>query len=333
MFRSKRIAIDLGTANTVVMLESGEIVVQEPTVVAYSTNDRKILAVGLEAKEMLGKVPSGIEAHRPLKDGGIANYRATEAMLKRFIQKAVGKHNFFKPEVIISVPAGISSVEERAVIQALDAAGVSKSYLLPEPIAAALGAELPVYESAGNMIVNMGGGTIEIAVLSMNGIVSYASKRGAGDALNEAIIKLMRKKYELIIGEQMAEKIKIQIGTAVETIDPLEMEVKGSSAKNGLPERVIIDSNQLQAALKPVLTEIILAVKNVLEKTPPELTSDIIDRGIVLSGGTAQLRKLDELMVKAVGVPALVVDDPLLCVVRGLRIALQNTEQLKRSFK
>jgi rod shape-determining protein MreB len=333
MFRSKRIAIDLGTANTVVMLEDGTVVVQEPTVVAYSLPDHKILAVGLEAKQMLGKVPEGIKASRPMRDGGIANYRATEAMLKRFIQKAIGDRNFLKPEVIISVPAGITSVEERAVIQALAAAGVGKSYLLPEPIAAALGAELPIHESAGNMIVNLGGGTAEIAVLSMNGIVNHSSKRGAGDAINSAVVRHLRKQYNLVIGEQMAERIKFEIGSAVELGQPLKMEVKGSDASTGMPRSIDFDSNQLVTGIRPVLTEIVSEVIAVLEKTHPELTSDIIDRGIVLSGGTALLRNFDELMAKAVGVPTHVADEPLLCVVRGLNLALRNIDILKRSFK
>ncbi len=333
MLRSKRIAIDLGTANTVVMLDNRQIVVREPTVVAYSKVDRKILAVGQEAKEMLGKVPEGVEASRPMQSGAIANYRATEALLKRFMQKAVGRNSFLKPEVIISVPAGITSVEERAVLQALNASGAGRVYLLPEPIAAAIGANLPIHESTGNMIVNLGGGTAEVAVLSLNGIVSYVSKRGSGDALNEAIQKYVKKKHGINIGELTAEQIKIRIGSAVEERKPIYMEVKGSNSKSGMPEMVTLDSNQICEAIRPVLIQIVMSAKDVLEKTPPELASDIIDRGIVLSGGTALLRNIDDLMVTALGVPAHVVDEPLDCVVRGLGFALENLDQLKRSMR
>jgi len=333
MFRSKRVAIDLGTTNTIVMVQDKGIVLQEPTVVAVSPSERKIIAVGQEAKEMLGKVPENIEARRPLRSGGIANYLIAEAMLKRFLEKALGRVRLNRPEVIISVPAGLTSVEERAVIQALNAAGAGKIYLLPEPIAAAIGANLPINTSSGNMIVNLGGGTAEIAIISLNGIVTYESKRGSGDAINEAIMNYVRKQHGLLIGEQMAEKIKIEIGSAVPLPQPLEMEVRGRNLKTGLPDTIKLNSNDVVESIKTVLSEIIYSVRNVLEKTPPELASDIIDRGIVLSGGTSMLRKIDELFTKAIGVPAHVVDEPLLCVVKGLTIALQNVDALKRSFK
>ncbi len=333
MFRSKRVAIDLGTTNTLVMVQDRGIVLQEPTVVAVSPSERKIIAVGQEAKEMLGKVPENIEARRPLKSGGIANYLVAEAMLKRFLEKSLGKIRFSRPEVIISVPAGLTSVEERAVIQALNAAGAGKIYLLPEPIAAAIGANLPINTSSGNMIVNLGGGTAEIAVISLNGIVTYESKRGSGDAINDAIINYMRKQHGLLIGELMAERIKIEIGSAVPLAQPLEMDVRGRNLKTGLPDTVVLNSNDVVDPIKSVLTEIIYSVRAVLEKTPPELASDIIDRGIVLSGGTSMLRKIDELFTKAIGVPAHVVDEPLLCVVKGLSVALENVDSLKRSFK
>ncbi len=333
MFGTKKIALDLGTANTVILIQGQGVVLQEPTVAAVSPRERKIIAVGAEAKEMLGKVPENLEARRPLKSGGIANYLIAEAMLKKFLHKSLGKIRISRPEIIVSIPAGINSVEERAVVQALNAAGAGKIYLLPEPIAAAIGAGLPIHTSAGNMIANLGGGTAEVAVLSLNGIVTYDSRRGAGDAINEAIQAFMKKQYDLLIGEQMAEKIKLEIGSALQMEAPLTMEVRGRSLRKGLPEIITINSNDLVDAIRPVLLGIVQSIKNVLEKTPPELAADILDRGIVLSGGTAMLRNLDVLITKATGVPAHVVEDPLLCVVRGLAKALENVEELKRSMR
>jgi rod shape-determining protein MreB len=330
---SKKIAIDLGTTNTRVHIQGRGIVLQEPTVVAISSKEHRVIAVGREAREMLGKVPEGIEARHPLISGGIANYRAAEALLKRFLDKSLGKIRLNKPEIIISVPAGITSVEERAIIQVLTSAGAGKIYLLPEPIAAAIGAGLPINTSSGNMIVNIGGGTAEIAILSLNGIVTYQSKRGAGDAVDNAIIGYMRKQYDLLIGEQMAETVKFEIGSALPLSEDLSLEVRGRNLKTGLPDSVMVTSNELADAIKYILLEIVSSIKVVLENTPPELASDIIDRGIVLSGGTALLRKVDELLTKATGVPVHVVEEPLLCVVKGLATALDNVEELKRSFK
>jgi rod shape-determining protein MreB len=330
---STRLAIDLGTANTVVILQGKGVVIQEPTVVAVSPTEKRVVAVGSEAKEMLGRVPQGIEARRPLQQGTIASYRMTEALLKRFLNKALGSFRLFKPEVIISVPAGVTSVEERAVIQALTAAGAGRIYLLPEPIAAAIGAQMPIHTSAGNLIVNMGGGTSEIAVISLNGIVQAKSERIAGDALNEAIIDHFRRNHKLAIGEPTAENIKITIGDAIETKHPLTMEVKGRSLQSGLPESQEIDSNEIAKVLRPNLNKIITAVHDVLSKTPPELAADIIDNGIVLSGGTALLRNIDLLFTKALGVPAHIVDEPLFCVVRGLSAALDNIDILKRNLR
>lgn len=332
MFRSKKVAIDLGTANTVVMV-NGQVELEEPTVVAYDKEDRKILAVGLEAKEMIGKVPDGVIASRPMRSGGIANYRATEALLKRFIHKTIGKGSLVRPEVIISTPAGVTSVEERAVIQALSAAGAGKAFLLPEPIAAAIGAELPIHTSSGNMIMNMGGGTAEIAVLSLNGLVSFQSKRGAGDALNESIQAYTKKRLGIELGELMAEQVKMQIGSAIEMRSPDKMEITGINTRTGMPDSMEIDSNQVYEAMKPVLKDVLLSARKVLQDTPPGLASDIIERGIVLSGGTALLRNFDDLVVKALGVPAYVIDEPLQCVVRGLTYASENTELLRRSMK
>jgi len=329
----KRIGLDLGTSNTLVFVEGKGIVIEEPTVVAVSIEDRNVLAIGTEAKEMIGKVPDNIIAKRPLKEGVIASYKLTEALLKYFINKAIGKVRLFKPEIMISVPAGITTVEERAVIEAAMSAGAGNVYLLPEPIAAAIGAKLPINTSAGNMIVNMGGGTTEIAVISMNGIVSFDSVRIAGDALNEAIINFIRKEYGLLIGEQMAEKVKIAIGTATPLKDPIETEIKGRDASTGMPKSMILNSNDLVDALSPVLKRILSAIRGVLERTPPELASDVIDRGMVLSGGTSQLRNIDDLFTKAIGVPAHVVDEPLYCVVNGTADALKHLDVIRRSLR
>ncbi|MDD3647252.1 MAG: rod shape-determining protein [Candidatus Dojkabacteria bacterium] len=329
----KRIGLDLGTSNSLVFVEGRGIVINEPTVVAVSVEDRKVLAIGTEAKEMIGKVPENIIAKRPLREGVIASYRLTEALLKYFMNKAIGRVRILKPEVMISVPAGITTVEERAVIEAALSAGAGKVYLLPEPIAAAIGAKLPINTSAGNMIVNMGGGTTEIGVISMNGIVSYESVRIAGDGLNEAIISHVRKDKGLLIGEQMAEKIKIAVGSATKMEKPLEVQIKGRDASTGMPRSMIVNSNDVVEAVTPILKQILVSIRGVLEKTPPELSSDIIDRGMVLSGGTSQLRNIDELFTKAIGVPAHVVDDPLFCVVKGTASALQHLEVIRRSLK
>ncbi len=330
---AKKIAIDLGTANSLVLVQGKGIVVREPTVVAVSLDDRKVVAVGEDAKNMLGKVPGNIVAKRPLRQGVIASYRLTEALLKSLLNKAIGKSRFFKPDVMISVPAGLTSVEERAVIEAAASAGAGRIYLIPEPIAAAIGAQLPISTSTGNMIVNMGGGTSEIAVISMNGIVTFESKRIAGDALTEAIIAYMRKSRSTVIGEQMAEKIKIEIGSAIELEKPKEMEVRGRDVNSGLPVTVMVNSNEIHNAVRSVLNQIIYAIKTVLEKTPPELASDIIDRGMVLSGGTAMFSNLDTLFTRATGVPAHVVEEPLDAVVSGVAEALKHIDVIKGSLK
>lgn len=329
----KRIGLDLGTSNTLVFVEGKGVVINEPTVVAISVEDRKVLSIGQEAKEMIGKVPENIVAKRPLQEGVIASYRLTEALLKYFINKAIGKVRIFKPEVMISVPAGITTVEERAVIEAAISSGAGNVYLLPEPIAAAIGAKLPINTSAGNMIVNMGGGTTEIAVISLNGIVSFESLRISGDGLNDAIVSYIRKEHGLLIGDQMAEKMKISIGSATLLESPIETEIKGRDTSTGMPKSMIINSNDLVDALTPVLKQILSAIRRVLEKTPPELASDVIDRGMVLSGGTSLLRNIDDLFTKAIGVPAHVVDEPLLCVVHGTSEALNHLDVIRRSLK
>jgi len=330
---SKRLGIDLGTANSIVFLDGKGIVLEEPTVVAVTVDDGQILAVGKDAKNMLGKTPGNIIAKRPLKQGVIASYRITEAMLRHFINKTLGYSRLFKPEVIISVPAGVTSVEERAVLEATISAGAKRAYLIPEPLAAAIGAQLPIASSAGNLIVNMGGGTAEIAVISLNGIVTSDSVRVAGDAINEAIVAYVRKKHGLLIGEQSAEQVKIKIGSALPLDKPLLMEVRGRDVTTGMPRSMMMDSNDTTEAIRPVLNQIIFAIKGVLEKTPPELASDIIDRGMVLSGGTALLRNIDMLFTKSTGVPAHVVEDPLHCVVRGTGEAIEHLDILIRSMK
>jgi rod shape-determining protein MreB len=330
---ARKIAIDLGTANSFVLIKGKGIVLSEPTVVAVSLDDKKVLAIGNEAKEMLGKVPGNIVARRPLKQGVIASYKLTEALLKALLTKTAGANRFFKPEVMISVPAGLTSVEERAVVEAAVAAGAGKVYLIPEPIAASVGAELPISTSTGNMIVNMGGGTSEIAVISLNGIVTFQSKRVAGDAINDALMAYIRREFGLLIGEQMAEKIKMNIGSATKIKSPAEMEIRGRDANTSLPTAIVINSNDIVDPIQSVLMEIVTAVKEVMEETPPELASDIIDRGMVLSGGTAALANIDELFTSETGVPAHIVDKPLYAVIRGLGKALDHIDILKRSLK
>ncbi len=328
----KKLGIDLGTANSVVFVQGEGIVFVEPTVVAIDVNNFTVIAVGTEAKEMIGKTPENIVAKRPLRNGVIADSRVTEALLRYFFDKALGKARFFKPDVVISVPAGITSVEERAVLKAANAVGARNVTLLPEPLLAALGAEMPINTSSGNMIINMGGGTTEVAVISLDGVVEFESLRVAGDAINEAIISYMRKKKGLLIGEQTAEKIKIKIGSALEVKDPRQMEVRGRDVGGGMPKSIVVDSNDIAKAVEWPLRNIIKSIQAVLEKTPPELSADIIDRGMVMSGGTSLLRNLDKLFSRATGVPSHVADDPLFCVAKGTGIALDLIETGTRKF-
>lgn len=328
----KKIGIDLGTANSVVFVQGEGIAFVEPTVVAIDVNTFKVIAVGSEAKKMIGKTPDNIVAKRPLKNGVIADSRITEALLKYFFNKSLGKSRFFKPDVVISVPAGITSVEQRAVVKAATNAGAREITMLPEPLLAALGAGLPIETSSGNMIVNLGGGTAEIAVMSLDGIVEYDSLRIAGDAINEAIINYMKKKKGVLIGEQTAENIKIRIGSAIEIKNPKSMEVRGRDFGAGLPKAITVDSNDVAAAVKRPLLSIINSIKGVLEKTPPELSADIMDRGIAMSGGTSKLRNLDKLFAKAIGVPAYVADEPMYCVAKGTGIALELMASGERVF-
>lgn len=328
----KKIAIDLGTANSVVYLSGKGIVLREPTVVAVSVDDDKIVAVGEEARVMLGKTPDSIVASRPLKSGVIADYRTTEALLRYFISKAVGNSRLVKPDVIISIPGGATSVEARAVLEAAYSAGAKTAYLVPEPLAAAIGAGLPVSEPSGNMIVNIGGGTTEIAIVSLYGMVVFDSVRIGGNTLDEAISQYVRRKYNLVIGDNTAERVKIDIGTALPTSKDKSIEVKGRDSVTGFPRTISISSSEIMAVFAHPLNQIGTGIKNVLERTPPELSSDIIDKGIVLSGGTALLNNLDKYITNYTGVPSHIADDPLLCVVKGLGKALENFDIFSRSM-
>lgn len=328
----KELGIDLGTVNVLVNVVGRGIVLQEPSVVAISSEEYKIVAVGEEAKAMLGRTPEAIEVIRPLRDGVIADYRVTQRMLQYFIGKAAGGVSLFKPRVMISVPYGVTSVEKRAVREAALEAGASRAHLIPEPLAGALGAGLPISTASGNMIVDMGGGASEAAVISVNGIVVANSVRVAGLRMDEAIAGYIRRKYNLMIGQPTAEQIKIRIGSALPLEDDLEMEVQGRDQVAGLPRTITITSEEVTEALTEPLAAVIGVVKGVLEKTPPELSSDIIDRGMVMVGGTAMLRKIDELLTRETGVPAYVADAPIACVSLGAGKALEQYELLRRTI-
>lgn len=328
---SKKIGIDLGTTNTVVFIPKKGIVINEPSVVAISILDNKIISVGNLAKEMLGRTPDSIIVSRPLVDGAIADYRVTEAMLKYFIKKAGGFLSFVKPEVLISVPAGITSTEKRAVIEAALNAGAKAIYLVKEPVLAAIGAKIPINNPTGNMILNIGGGTTELAVISLGGIVTWSSVRIGGNKLDQAIVEYIKKHHGLAIGERTAELIKINIGSAVTQVQEEKISIKGRDLTTGYPKTIEITSNEITQAISEHLGEIVQIIKNVLEVTPPELCSDIMDRGIVVSGGGAQLKNISTLITRVTGVPARVADDPLFCVARGTGIVLSNLDSYKRN--
>ena len=328
----KRIGIDLGTANTLVHLPNRGIIINEPSVVAISKIDKSILAVGDEAKEMLGRTPDTIVAKRPLKDGVIADYKTTEAMLRYFISKAIGGFRIFRPEVMVSVPAGITSTEKRAVIDATMTAGAKAAYIIKEPVAAAIGANVPIGSASGHMIIDMGGGTSEMAVISLGGIVANTSVRVAGNKFDQATSAYIRKKYNLAIGERTSEEIKIKVGSALFLEKKLFTDIRGRDMITGLPRMITITSDDVTNAIQEELEEIINALKSVLHDTPPELSADVMDKGMVLAGGSSLLRNVDKLFSQATGVPAYVADDPLLCVVRGTGIALDNLESYKRSI-
>ncbi len=328
----RKIGIDLGTANTLVFLPGKGVVVNEPSVVAISLTDNAVLAVGNEAKEMLGRTPDTIAASRPMKDGVIADYRITEAMLKYFINKVSGRVRLVRPEVMISIPAGVTSTERRAVIDAAVRAGAKTAYVVKEPVLAAIGAGIPINAAAGNMIIDIGGGTSEVAIISLGGIVAATSARVGGNKLDIAISDHIKRKYSLAIGERTAEEVKIKIGSAIAQVKEDYMEVRGRDLTGGLPKTVRISSNEVTEALQDELREIINAVKKVLQETPPELAADIMDKGMVLSGGGAMLRHMDQLITKTIEVPCYVAEDPLFCVIKGIGIALDNLEVYKRTI-
>ena len=328
----RKIGIDLGTTFTLVHLPKRGIVINEPSVVAISVIDKKILAVGDEAKEMLGRTPETIVARRPLKDGVIADYRTTEAMLRYFINKALGGLKLFRPEVMVAVPAGITSTERRAVIDATIAAGARAAYIIKEPIAAAIGADIPIGSASGHMVVDIGGGTAETAVISLGGIVASTSVRIGGNKFDLALQEHIRKKYNLAIGERTSEDIKIKIGSALFLEKKLEMEVRGRDMVSGLPRTITVSSDDVTEAVQDELQGILEAVKAVLRKTPPELSADVIDKGMILSGGSSLLRNVDQLFTRATGVNAYIADEALLCVAKGTGVALDNLDLYKRSI-
>lgn len=355
---TKRIGIDLGTANSLVWVAGVGVVLNEPTVVAVTAEDNRVVAVGNEAKEMLGRTPGNIVATRPMRDGVIADYRITESMLAYFINRTAGGNRFFKPEVMICVPTGVTQVERRAVMDATLSAGAKVVYIIEEPLASAIGAKIPIAQASGNMIVDIGGGSTEAAVLSLGGVVVHKSARVAGNKIDEAIAQYLKRTYNLIIGERMAEAIKTTIGDAMEEEDgkterpaslsdsktegqenqssalmrASSMEVRGRDAVSGLPRMIVLTRKEVTTAIMPTLQQIITAVKSVLENTPPELAADIIDKGIVMAGGTSLLTNFDKLMTKETGVVCHVAEEPLLCVVRGTGVAIENIGLYKRSI-
>lgn len=329
---ARRIGIDLGTTNVLVYVVGKGIVLNEPSVVALSTKSGRVLAVGREALEMLGRNPDTIEVVRPMRNGVIADYVVTECMLDYFIRRVSGWLRFLKPEVMVTIPAGATTVEMRAVRDAALQAGARTVHLIREPLAASIGANVPIAEPSGNMVVGIGGGTTEVAIISLNGIVVCNSIRVAGNRLDEAIQAYIKRKYNLLIGERTAEEVKIQIGSALILDPPLKMSVRGRDQVSGLPRNIEVSSTEVTEAMTEPLQQILDAIRSVLVETPPELASDIIDRGIVLTGGTALLRQLDRLMTQAAGVPCYVADHPLQCVVVGTGLALQHMELLRDSL-
>ena len=327
---SKDMGIDLGTANTLVSMRGKGIVLREPSVVAIQRDTGEILAVGEEAKKMLGRTPGNIVAIRPLKDGVIADFDTTQAMLKYFIQKATGGFSFFRPRVVVGVPSGVTEVERRAVIDATIQAGAREAYLIEEPMAAAIGAGLPVHDPTGNMVVDIGGGTTEVAVISLGGIVSSRSIRIGGDELDEAIIQYMKRTYNLLIGERTAESVKMTIGSAMPSPEEESMDIRGRDLVTGLPKTLPVSVREIELALSEPVSAIVDAVKVTLEKTPPELSADIMDRGIVMTGGGSQLRRLDKLLTKETGMPVIVAEDALDCVAKGTGIVAEDLETMKR---
>ncbi|OGZ73562.1 MAG: rod shape-determining protein [Candidatus Staskawiczbacteria bacterium RIFCSPLOWO2_01_FULL_38_12b] len=327
---NNRIAIDLGTCNSLVYVRGKGIVLNEPSVVAISLSDNKILAVGENAKEMIGRTPSDIKVYRPLKDGVIADYKVTQAMMRYFIKKTTSHFKIFKPELVISVPAGITSTERRAVIEAALSAGARQAFVAKEPILAAIGAGIPINSCSGHMIIDIGGGTSEVAVISLGGIVTSHSVRVAGDKIDLAIAEYIKKKYNLAIGTQSAEEIKIKVGTALLQKELRFMEIQGRDLILGLPRNIKISNNEVCEAISDVLAEIIQAAKHVLSETPPELSADIMNKGIIMAGGGALLPKINELVAQSTGVPCFIADEPLFCVIRGTGTVLEHLDEYKK---
>lgn len=332
MFFLKKIGIDLGTCNSLVFLPKKGTVLNEPSVVAVSLDENRILAVGLEAKEMVGRTPDTIKVYRPLRDGVIADYRVTQAMLKHFINKTRSRWSFLKPELMIAVPAGSSSTEKRAVVEAGMAAGAKQVFIAKEPILAAIGAGIPINTCSGHLIIDIGGGTTEVAVISLGGIVNWSSIRIAGDKIDFDISDYIKKKHNLAIGDQTAEEIKIKIGTAIPEKEEKVFEIRGRDLIAGLPRTIKISSNETAEAISDTLSDIIQVIKQVLKETPPELSADIMDKGMILSGGGALLRNIDELITHSTGVPCFVAEDPLLCVAKGTGVVIENLEFYKKSI-
>ena len=329
MFNAK-IAIDLGTCNSLVYVQGKGIVLQEPSVVAVSLTDNRILAIGENAKEMIGRTPADIKVYRPLKDGVIADYKVTQAMLRYFITKTASNFKLFKPELVISVPAGITSTERRAVIEAAMSSGAKEAFVAKEPILAAIGAGIPINSCSGHMIIDIGGGTSEVAVISLGGIVTVHSVRVAGDKIDTAITEYIKKKYNLAIGTQSAEEIKIKVGTALPQKELNYLEVQGRDLILGLPRNIKISNNEVCEAISDVLAEIIQVAKQVLSETPPELSADIMNKGIIMAGGGAMLPKINELVAQSTGVPCFIAEEPLFCVIKGTGIVLEHLDEYKK---
>lgn len=327
----KRIGIDLGTTNILIYIPEKGIVINEPSIVAIDATNNQVIAIGQEVKEMLGRTPESIIAAHPLKDGVIANFNITKAMLKYYINKLSGRVRLFRPDIMVAIPAGVTSTERRAVVDACIAAGAKNAYVIKEPIAAALGAGIPIASPSGNMIIDIGGGTSEIAVIALGDIVASTSVRVGGNKMDLAIASYIRKKYNLVVGEATAEKIKVKIGSALPLKKELTMEVSGCNTITGLPESIMISSSDVVLGVREVLQEIIAAVKTVLQNTPPELASDVMDKGIVMTGGGSMLRSLDQMLTKVTGVPCQVAEEPQLCVAKGTGIAVENLESFKKS--
>lgn len=328
----RRIGVDMGTSSIRIYIPQRGVVVDEPNVVAIGVGNQKVVAVGSEAKQMLGRTPDGIMAAYPLNDGVIASYKTTKQMLEVYLGKILGRMRLFKPDIIVNCPVGATSTERKAILDAVEGSGAKKVYLFKSPLAAALGSGLDISSSSGNMIIDVGGGKTEVAVIALGDIVSYSSVRYGGKKMDQAIIDFIRKKRNLVIGEQSAEYAKTEIGAAVPQKKDNKIEISGSNTISGLPESIMVHTNEIAAALKPVLNEIILAVKQVLQKTPPELSSDVMDKGIVITGGAAKIKDFDELLTKVTGVPCQLIDESQLTAIKGIGLASENFDEFVQAL-